>query len=119
MPYTIGIVKFIYQNGTLPRQLLGGDLMTHDVISCDATDKIERLEQLMIEHQVRHIPITHKGKLSALVNTLDIVNSPMQSAEKEAGQLRNYVFGVAYIIELSSPTITSARTQYTLVRSGR
>ena len=49
----------------------------------------------MIEHQVRHIPVTRDGKLSAVVNTLDVVRFRMQSAEAEAGQLRNYVSGVA------------------------
>jgi CBS domain-containing protein len=89
------IVKYLNLNGDLPNQLLVSHLMTHDVISCEATEKVQRLEQLMIEHQVRHIPITNDGILCAVVNILDIVKFRMQSAEKEAGQLRDYVSGVA------------------------
>jgi hypothetical protein len=48
----------------------------------------------MTEHQVRHIPITDEGVLCAVVNVLDLVRYRMQSAEKEAGQLRDYVSGV-------------------------
>ena len=89
------IVKYLNQNGGPLEQLLVSNLMTHDVISCDATENVERIEQLMIEHQVRHIPVTRDGKLSAVVNTLDVVRFRMQSAEAESGQLRNYVSGVA------------------------
>lgn len=89
------IVKYLSQHDGLPSQLLVGDLMTHDVISCGVTEMVGRLEQLMMEHHVRHIPITHEGKLCAVMNILDIVRFRMQSAEKEAGQLRDYVSGVA------------------------
>lgn len=88
------IVKYLNQNGGLLDQLLVSHLMTHDVISCEATEKVQRIEQLMIEHNVRHIPITNDGVLCAVVNILDIVKFRMQSAEKEAGQLRDYVSGV-------------------------
>jgi CBS domain-containing protein len=89
------IVKYMNQNDGLPSQLMVSHLMTHDVISCEAAEEVGRVEQLMIEHHVRHIPITNLGILCAVVNTLDIVKFRMQSAEKEAGQLRDYVSGVA------------------------
>lgn len=89
------IVKYLNQSDGIPSRLLVSNLMTHDVISCDATEKVQRIEQLMIEHNVRHIPITNDGILCAVVNILDIVKFRMQSAEKEAGQLRDYVSGVA------------------------
>lgn len=89
------IVKYLNEHGDLQNHLLVSDLMTHDVISCEATENVERLEQLMIEHQVRHIPITDQGMLCAVVSTLDIVAFRREAAEKEAGQLRDYVSGVA------------------------
>lgn len=88
------IVKHLNGENTLPSHLLVNQLMTHDVISCDAGEKVYRLEQLMTEYHVRHIPITDNGVLCAVVNVLDIVRYRMQSAEKEAGQLRDYVSGV-------------------------
>jgi CBS domain-containing protein len=47
------IVKYLDANGDLPIALMVSDIMTHDVISCEASEKVERLEQLMTEHQVR------------------------------------------------------------------
>jgi CBS domain-containing protein len=82
------------KNSDLPDQITVSSLITNDVISCDAKENVQRLEQLMTEHQVRHIPITDEGVLYALVNVLDLVRYGMQSAEKEAGQLRDYVSGV-------------------------
>lgn len=89
------IVKYLNEHGDLQNHLLVSDLMTHDVISCETTETVERLEKLMIEHQVRHIPITDQGMLCAVVSTLDIVAFRREAAEKEAGQLRDYVSGVA------------------------
>lgn len=88
------VVKFLNEAGRLPGHLVVSDLMTHDVISCEATESIQRLEQLMIEHRVRHIPITDQGLLCAVVNVLDIVRFRMEAAEKESGLLRDYVSGV-------------------------
>lgn len=89
------IVKYLNDKGSVPDHLLVSQLMTQKVISCDAREKVQRLEQLMTEHHVRHIPITEDGVLCAVVNILDVVRYRMQSAEKEAGQLRDYVSGVA------------------------
>lgn len=58
--------------------------MTNDVISCDAKENVRRLEQLMTEHQVRHIPFMDEGVLCAVVNVLDLVRYRMQSAEKRS-----------------------------------
>jgi len=88
------ILKYLNENSPLPDHLMVTQIMTNDVISCDAGENVQRLEQLMTEHHVRHIPITNDGVLCAVVNVLDIVRYRMQSAEKEAGQLRDYVSGV-------------------------
>jgi CBS domain-containing protein len=88
------IVKYLNKNNDLSDQITVSSLMTNDVISCDAKENVRRLEQLMTEHQVRHIPITDEGVLCAVVNVLELVRYRMQSAEKEAGQLRDYVSGV-------------------------
>ena len=88
------IVKYLNKNSDLSDQITVSNLITNDVISCDAKENVRRLEQLMTEHQVRHIPITDEGVLCAVVNVLDLVSYRMQSAEKEAGQLRDYVSGV-------------------------
>lgn len=88
------IVKYFNEHGDLSGELLVRDLMTKNVISCDGGEEVQQLEQLMLERQVRHIPITDDGLLCAVVSVLDIVRYRMQSAEKEAGQLRDYVSGV-------------------------
>ncbi|MFT6456067.1 MAG: CBS domain-containing protein [Yoonia sp.] len=87
------IVKYLDEYGTLSNHLSVSHLMTHNVILCEASENVQRLEQLMIEHQVRHVPITDQGRLCAVVSVLDIVRFRMETAEQEAGQLRNYVSG--------------------------
>lgn len=63
---------------------MASDLMTNDVISCDASEEAKRLEQIMTEHQVLRILTRDVGILRAVVNEIDIVNYRMQFAEKEA-----------------------------------
>ena len=87
------VVKYLNDKGSVPDNLLVSELMTQNVIYCDASEKVQRIEQLMTEHNVRHIPITDDGVFRAIVNILDVVRYRMQSAEKEAGQLRDYVSG--------------------------
>lgn len=89
------IVKYLNDYGVLLKHLRVSHLMTHDVVSCDAGETVERLEQLMLEHHVRHIPITDGGVLCATVTVLDLVKYRMNFAVTEAKQLRDYVSGAA------------------------
>jgi CBS domain-containing protein len=87
------IVKYLDTHHTFLAGLTIADVMTRDVVGCEATETIGRVESLMAHHKVRHIPITHSGKLCGLISALDIVTYSLASANLEAKQLRDYVSG--------------------------
>ena len=88
------IVKYLDTHHTFSAGLTIADVMTSDVVGCEATETIGCVEKLMAHHRVRHIPITDSGKLCGLISALDIVTYSLASANLEAKHLRDYVSGV-------------------------
>lgn len=70
-----------------------GDLMTREVITCDIGEPLNRLYELMDEHQVRHIPITEGGELRGIINTLDVVKYRLGEINAEAEAMKEYIAG--------------------------
>lgn len=71
------------------------DLMTRDVVTCDAGEPIDRIYELMDEHQVRHIPITDANGLCGIINTLDVVSYRLAEVNAEAEAMKEYIAGRA------------------------
>lgn len=71
------------------------ELMTEPVISCDIGQSVTRILELMDEHQIRHVPITNKGKLCGIITMLDVARYRLEELEFEASVLKNYVAGHA------------------------
>lgn len=87
------IVKYLDDKKTVPASLLVLDVMTKDVISCDVKENVQRLEQLMTQNNVRHIPITDNGVPIALVSIIDVTRHRLSLAEGEMSQMREFVSG--------------------------
>lgn len=66
-------------------------IMTNRVVSIDVNESVQQAEELMLEHRIRHVPVTDNGRLSGIVGTLDIMAYRLKNAESEASQLRGYV----------------------------
>lgn len=52
-----------------------------------------KIYTLMDEHQIRHIPITDKGRLCGIVNMLDVVRYRLEEIRIEAETLKSYIAG--------------------------
>ncbi|AHD02224.1 histidine kinase [Leisingera methylohalidivorans DSM 14336] len=68
-------------------------MMTKDVITCEVTDTVQRLELLMTQNNVRHIPITDAGAPVALISVIDVTRYRLSLAEGEMSQMRDFVSG--------------------------
>jgi CBS domain-containing protein len=88
------IVRYLDGHHTFSAGLTIADVMTRDVVGCEASETIESVEKLMVDHKIRHIPITEAGKLCGLISALDIVTDRLTASELESKQLRDYVSGV-------------------------
>ena len=68
-------------------------VMTRDVITCDFEQPVNRILQLMDEHQIRHVPILKDGELHGIIDMLDLVKYRLNELELETNVLRDYVTG--------------------------
>ena len=88
------IVKYLDDNKKVQDGLLVLDVMTKEVITCDVKDTVQRLELLMTQNNVRHIPIMDAGTPVALVTIIDVTRHRLSLAEGEMSQMRDFVSGV-------------------------
>jgi len=69
------------------------ELMTHDVITCDISEPLNRILELMDVHQIHYVPITARGSLCGIINMLDLTKYRLAEIELEAEALKSYVVG--------------------------
>lgn len=67
------------------------ELMTADVVSCTPDTTIDEVMNLMTRRRIRHLPVLADGALAGLVSIGDAVKSRIESVEREASQLREYI----------------------------
>ncbi len=92
-----GIVSerdIVRELGVVGADLLGrpvSDIMTRTVRTCNESDNVERLMEIMTEHRIRHLPVTDNGTLVGLISIGDIVKVRVRQLEHEADQLERYI----------------------------
>lgn len=52
-----------------------GDHMTHDVLTVDANDPVNKVADLCIVHRVRRLPVVQDGRLVGLVARRDVLQA--------------------------------------------
>ena len=57
------------------------EIMTTNVISCTSEIEISEAQQLMVEHNIRHIPIVENDVLVGIVSSRDIIAYQLSSSE--------------------------------------
>lgn len=78
------LVRLLANDGpaVLQRPLQG--VMTHNVITCRAEDKIDDILRLMTLNKVRHVPVMEAGRLAGIVSIGDLVNQRLTEKQQEA-----------------------------------
>jgi CBS domain-containing protein len=66
-------------------------IMTADVRTCAAEDKLTDLMQTMTEHRIRHVPVVADGRLTGIISIGDVVKNRIGELEFERDQLDHYV----------------------------
>ena len=72
-------------------ELAVGQIMTTDVRTCAADDKVTDLMQTMTEHRIRHVPVVADGRLTGIISIGDVVKSRIGELEFERDQLDTYL----------------------------
>ena len=68
-----------------------GSIMTAEVRTCEGTQALTDLMQVMTEHRIRHEPVVIDGKLTGIISIGDLVKHRIDELEFERDQLDSYV----------------------------
>jgi CBS domain-containing protein len=63
------------------------ELMTPEVTTCSADDRIDQVMAIMTAHRIRHLPVMEQGRLVGLVSMGDLVKHRLDEKEIEANVL--------------------------------
>ena len=63
-------------------------LMTRTVITCESEQGLRQVMKLMIDNEVRHLPVTEGGEPVAMISIRDIVRGHVEAIESENSELR-------------------------------
>jgi len=66
-------------------------IMSADVETCEGSDTVNDLMQLMTDRRFRHVPVVAEGRLTGIVSIGDVVKSRMSELQFERDQLDSYV----------------------------
>lgn len=87
------IVSAIARHG--PQALAGpaAQIMTSTVVTCQPSDSIYEIMNLMTEHRIRHLPVMVDGGLQGIVSIGDVVKQRIAEIEFEASEMKRYIAG--------------------------
>ena len=84
------IIRHLSTGGT-SADTLTKNIMTSKVITVENNVTSAQLMQLMTEHRIRHVPITHDGKLVGIVSIGDVVKRLLEKYEQEAELIKQFI----------------------------
>jgi len=71
--------------------LKAADAMTPNPFVCHPDNTLEEVMSMMVEHNVRHLPMVYDGKLEGMLSITDIVEELLKKAKFENQLLKNYI----------------------------
>ena len=69
------------------------DIMTSDVITVDCSQPLEECMELMIEKNIRHLPVYDDGELAGLLSVRDVLKEVVEVQQMMLSQLERYITG--------------------------
>ena len=71
--------------------LTAQDVMTAPVITVPPATTVNEAMSLMTDRRIRHLPVVDGSRLAGLVSIGDLVKARIEAAEREAGELKEYI----------------------------
>ena len=85
------IVRALAQHGGKALQLPLTDVMTRKVVTCEPSDTVATLMEMMTAGKFRHLPVTEDGRLTGIISIGDVVKYRLDELEHEQHALRDYI----------------------------
>jgi len=85
------IVRGLSRHGPAVMDMLVGDLMTKDVLTCTPDESIDGVMSTMTSNRIRHLPVLEGGKLAGIITIGDVVKAKLDETTMQVDSLREYV----------------------------
>ena len=69
------------------------EIMTKNIIIGDVEDDLDKVQVIMTENRIRHLPIIKENKLSGIVSIGDVVKARLKNIHVENRYLKDYIVG--------------------------
>ena len=69
------------------------EIMTGKVITIEADEELEACMSLMLEKNIRHLPVYSGGKLTGLISVRDVLREVVEVQKSMIDQLEHYMTG--------------------------
>lgn len=79
------IARAVVDHGASALQMRVEQLMSKTLISCTPEDDLRRVMSLMVEHNIRHLPVLVEHNLVGMISARDIIEARLHELEGEAG----------------------------------
>jgi CBS domain-containing protein len=86
-------VRKLELKGRSARETMVADIMTSKVISVDAGQSLEDCMALMIERNIRHLPVYEGKELLGLISVRDVLKTMIDVQKAMLAQLERYITG--------------------------
>jgi CBS domain-containing protein len=85
------LLRVLHQKQAMWTPITVKNAMTPNPIVCDPDDSLEEAMNLMVDNNIRHLPMTYQGKLEGMLSITDIVEKLLEKAKFENKLLKNYI----------------------------
>ena len=85
------LLSILHDKHAMWTPLTAADAMTPNPFVCHPDNTLEEVMSLMVEHNVRHLPVVYDDKLEGMLSITDIVEELLKKAKFENQLLKNYI----------------------------
>ncbi|GJQ52609.1 MAG: histidine kinase [Anaerolineaceae bacterium] len=86
-------VRKLDLEGKTAKNALAKEIMTARVVSIEADEELEACMMLMIERNIRHLPVYADGNLMGILSVRDVLREVVEAQRSMIAQLEHYITG--------------------------
>jgi CBS domain-containing protein len=85
------VVRRLHESGAGVLDRPVSEIMSTDIATCGPDDAVDRLNSIMTERRIRHLPVMKDDRLIGIVSIGDVVKVRMRELEESTEQLEAYI----------------------------
>jgi CBS domain-containing protein len=85
------LLTILHEKNPMWVPMTAAHAMTKDPITCHPDNTLEEVMKMMVEHNIRHLPVVYEGVLEGMLSITDIVEELLKKAQYENKLLKNYI----------------------------